>query len=295
MNSAIILYLYIQQTKLIGTVKARQSKMHQPFNHFLLILALSLLSSLCLSDSKTINIVADPWCPYNCDPKDEFQGIMVDIAKEALALSGFVLNYELLNWARAKRQVMAGNIDGIIGMSRDKDSEEQFFFPRTPVGESQICFYRRPKEDWQFRSVEDLINKKFGWINDYGFVSNPLDAWVKQNKNTEKVVTVAGKNVYSRLFQLLKLKRIDTFAEDRNVIAFELKQQDLINNIEIANCLPEIDDVYLAFSHKSEFKEIWANALDDGILKLHNNGRLDEILDHYGLTRNTWIDSKFLP
>ena len=28
-----------------------------------------------------ISIRADPWCPYNCDPKDERSGFMVEIAK----------------------------------------------------------------------------------------------------------------------------------------------------------------------------------------------------------------------
>jgi hypothetical protein len=75
---------------------------------------------------------------------------MVDIAKEALALSGLTLNYELLNWARSKREVMAGNIDGIIGMSLDEESQ------------SQVCFYKRTGDNWQFNTIKDLTNKKFG-------------------------------------------------------------------------------------------------------------------------------------
>jgi hypothetical protein len=44
------------------------------------------------------------------------------------------------------------------------------------------------------------------------------------------------------------------------VIAYELKQQAMFKDIDIASFISKIDDVYLAFSLKSEHKETWAQA-----------------------------------
>lgn len=266
-----------------------------PKPSFRIILLIGFLIGYLLSarvlyaDESSIRIAADPWCPYNCSPDTALQGFMVDIAREALALEGFQLNYELINWARAKLLVKAGELDGIIGMNRSTASEPLYQFSNTPLGFSQICFYKRAGEPWAFESVDSLENQTLGWINQYWFGEDTdLDAWVERNKDTTSLVTVAGDKVYQRLFSLLQSQRIDTFAEDRQVVAYMLNQAQLSERIVPAGCSRYIEEVHLAFSLKAEHSKQWAEALDRGVAKLKKAGKLSTLLAPYGLNVKRW-------
>lgn len=262
---------------------------------YLLCIWLGCFSFPAAADSLRIRVGADPWCPYNCIPGTERPGVMIELAREALALSGYVLEYQTVNWARAKIMVQSGELDGIVGMAYTAKSKELYFFPGRPLGESQICLFKRQLDDWHYRGIASLDSKVFGWINDYGFSTDPLDAWVKEHKNTPQVLTVAGKDTHMRLFKLLQLKRIDVFAEDRAVIAYELYQSGLQNEIVQAGCIEQIEDIYIAFSLASEHKEKWAEALDSGLDKLNQSGRYLEIIQKYGLSSENWAFREIRP
>ena len=71
-----------------------------------------------------------------------YQGLMDDVAREALALSNFKLNFKVINWARAKEMVKSGLLDSIIGMSKDHTTPKQYYFSNTQLGESQPSFFK---------------------------------------------------------------------------------------------------------------------------------------------------------
>ena len=213
---------------------------------------------------------------------------MIELARAALALSGYQLDYQTVNWARAKIMVQSGELDGIVGMAYTENSKGLYFFPKRPLGESQICLFKRHDDNWQYRGGDSLTSKVFGWINDYGFSTDPLDAWVKANKDTPQVLTVAGNDTHIRLFKLLQLKRIDVFAEDRAVIEYELYQAGLQEEIVQAGCIEQIEDIYIAFTLTSKHKEQWTEALDSGLEKLNQTGRYLEIIQKYGLSKESW-------
>lgn len=173
---------------------------------------------------------------------------MIDIAREALALSGYTLNYQITNWARAKLMVQRGEAEGIVGMARSSRTEPLYLFPETPLGESQLCFYRKVGSTWHYSDTGSLQDRHFGWINDYGFGNLPgMDDWIKAHLHTDQVLAVSGENTHQRLFSLLLIGRIDTFAEDRNVITYALHREQLSDQIEVAGCASAVDSVYLAF------------------------------------------------
>ena len=257
-----------------------------------LTLQLIILLSWCSfssAEQSTINIGSDSWCPYVCDSNNNHQGILVDIAREAMAISGFKVNLKVVNWARAKHMVKTGELDGIVGMAYSKEATSLYHFSKTPIGHTQICFYRRSNDNWQYQSPESLERRKLGWINQYLFANPALDQWIINHKTNSNVLTISGANIHQRLFKLLNMNRIDTFAEDKNVVAYELQQSGLDKKINIAGCLNTVDKSHLAFSLNAKNKELWANALEYGVDQLHKNGQLDEILSYYGLTKETWL------
>jgi polar amino acid transport system substrate-binding protein len=256
---------------------------------FSVAILLTGFSLAAQADSKLIVIGSDPWCPFVCVDEGSNQGLMVDIAIEALALSGYKVTFQNINWARAKKMVRAGKLDGIVGTSQSTQDQTPYDFPETALGVAVTCFFRRVGDAWEYTSVASLEKHTMGWINDYGFGSgSPLDEWVKAHKGTSNILTVSGTNTHPRLFKLLQGKRINTFAEDRFVISYALKKMALLDKIEPAGCVEPTEKVYVAFSQKTGKGKTLAKALDEGVVGLRQSGRLRAILEVYGLTLDDW-------
>jgi ABC-type amino acid transport substrate-binding protein len=163
-------------------------------------------------------------------------------------------------------------------------------FPKTALGVSETCFFRRVSDQWEYKSPQSLASQTMGWINDYLFGDNTgLNDWVTAHKGTSQLLTVSGTVTHPRLFKLLLTQRISTFAEDRYVISYKLKKLGLQDKIAVAGCTGPIDKVCVAFSQKTGRGEMLAKALDDGVEKLRRNGRLAAILKTYGLNEDSWV------
>ena len=96
------------------------------FNSIAISITVLALVYFCLvasarADTHQVVIGADPWCPYICDMGEQQQGLMVDIAREALAYSDYEMVYSNINWARTKQMVLAGEIDGLVGLAKVGD------------------------------------------------------------------------------------------------------------------------------------------------------------------------------
>ena len=263
------------------------------FNQLAVSIGISALLYFCFvpmaqADSRTVVIGADPWCPYICDMGESQQGLMVDIAREALAYSNYTMVYSNINWARAKQMVLAGDIDGLVGTS--KAAHTDYHFPENALAMAGSCFFRRTSDSWEYKSPRSLDSQTMGWINEYLFDSAPgLDEWIDTHKDTPQLVTISGTDTYARLFKLLLSGRISTFAEDPNVIHHELKRHGLQDKISVAGCPGPALKVYAAFSKKTGRGESLARALDIGVEQLRQDGRLAAILETYGLNQQTWM------
>ncbi len=263
------------------------------FKRIAVRVGISALLYFCLvpvaqADSRTVVIGSDPWCPYICDTGESRQGMMVDIAREALAYSDYEVIYSNINWARAKQMVLAGDIDGLVGTS--KTAHTDYHFPENALAMARSCFFRRAADSWEYKSPRSLDSQTMGWINEYLFDDvTGLDEWVDAHKGTSQLVTISGTDTYARLFKLLLSGRISTFAEDPNVIHYELKRHGLLDKISLANCPGPAQKVYAAFSKKTQRGEELARALDFGFEKLRQDGRLDAILETYGLNQQSWM------
>lgn len=240
------------------------------------------------ADSRTVVIGADPWCPYICDSGGSQQGVMVDIAKEALAYSDYEVIYSNINWARAKQMVLAGDIDGLVGTT--KAPHTNYHFPETALAFTGACFFRRTSDQWEYKSPQSLDSQTMGWISEYWYVGIPgLNEWIKANEETSQLVTISGTDTYPRLFELLMSGRISTFIDDPNVIHHALKRHGLQDKITMAGCPGPKLKHYAAFSKETGRGESLARALDIGFEKLKQEGRLDAILEPYGLNQDSWM------
>lgn len=231
-----------------------------------------------------ITIAADPWCPHNCEAGSEREGYMVEIAKEAFAMARLEVRYINMSWARALQQADDGHIDAVVGAFIGDAPD--FVFPDEAIGYAGTALYTNTESHWTYQGVDSLKYQKLLAINGYSY-SPKLDAYIEQHQDDpDRVWIISGPSPLDRAIEILEQGRSDVLLEDRYVMQWTLEQLGQQVNLRLVSRLPEAP-IYIAFSPANSRSPELAALLTDGVRKLRESGRLNEILAGYGLS---WSD-----
>ena len=230
----------------------------------------------------TITIVGDSWCPYNCTSQEK-PGFLIKLAETVFEKSGHTIEYSIVPWKRAKLGTINGIYDGIVGMTKNETTENLYVFPTLEMAESQFCFYAASDSQWQYTGIPSLKNVRLGMINGYGYgaESAPLEKYLKNNINTNRVQAVSGDHPLTQLIKMILLDRLSVIVEDSMVIEHDLIQMDYQSKLKKVGCLGYVDKIHIAFSVKNSQSNHYAQILSDGIKELKKTGEYDRIVDSY--------------
>ena len=251
----------------------------------MLFIVIAFLTNNVFGDQ--IVLVADEWCPYNCDPKSENKGYMVDLATQILGEAGHKVTYMALNWSRSVIKSREGQYHGIIGASKNEASD--FIFTKEPFGLVSNHYWVKKGDPWRFNGIKSLKNRWLGIIQDYDY-GKELNKYIKEKVGTFNVQVRAGDNALDVLITKLEHGRINTLNEVENVFRYKVKQlgkTDLFQDAGDDLTPIEANYIYIAFSPfflKKSFE--YARLLNKGIIRYRKNGQLQKILSKYGL--NDW-------
>lgn len=227
-----------------------------------------------------INLGADLWCPYTCEPGSSLPGFMIEIAQEVFKKHGHTIKYQNLSWARALADARIGRIDGAVGASRKE--VDGFFIPQIANGNLLNYFYTLSTDPWFYKDEKSLYKKTFAVINGYSYGA-VVDKLIENKHPSLKLM--AGDDVLTRMIQMTSTKRIDGFIEDPAVLSFSLKKRKLkSSDFKIASPNMATDpDLFIAFSPKNPKSKEYARLLDEGMNELRKSGKLKEILNKYSV------------
>jgi polar amino acid transport system substrate-binding protein len=245
---------------------------------FLSILGMLLIPSILLADE--ITIVADVWCPYNCEPGSDKPGFMIEIAQYALQKAGHQVVYKTLPWARAIEEVRKGNNTAVVGAAVDDTPD--FVFPEIAIGVSRPCFYVDKSNPWKYQGIDSLSSIRLGAILDYAY-GEGVDRYIETNRETLNVQIVPGETALEQNVQKLLSGRIDVFIEGEMVMGNFLKQSRQETLVKSAGCYEESQEVFVAFSPALAESREYAKILSEGMQELRTSGALQKILESYGL------------
>lgn len=248
-----------------------------------LIIILSLLFTFPAIAAETITIVADRWCPFNCGPKDERPGFMIEIAKQAFARHGIEVEYSTLPWSRAIEETRQGKHTAIVGSSHNDAPD--FVFPQISQGKVNNKFYVKKGDGWWFKNIKSLSRVSLGAIADYAY-NDELDAYIQKYKSDPKrVQLVSGENALDSNVKKLMAGRISALIESQHVVDYYLMQQSLPGALSDAGDLPptQDDNVYLAFSPKNPNARRYADIVSEEVKEMRKSGKLQQILTNYGV------------
>lgn len=240
----------------------------------------TLLLALTVS-AETITIRADSWPPYNDDPKDPKAGYMIEVLREIYTPLGHKIDYQLMSWDDSIEAVRKGKFNAVVGAA--KDDAEDFVFPEESFGTSKNTFFVLKKNKWAYTDAASMGKIKLGAIEGYSY-SDIIDAHIKANKKSGKVVFTRGEEALQLLINKLQTGKVDAIVEDPNVMFFALMKMGIpLGEVKAVGSPNDFQDLYIAFSPELAASKTFAQQFDEGIRKLRTSGKLNQIMRRYNL------------
>lgn len=234
--------------------------------------------------ARPVVLAADRWCPVTCDAGGDLPGYAVEVAREALAQSGLLLEYRVMPWERAVEAARAGRIDGVIGTVTDETPD--FVYPRQTIGTNTNVFFVRADDDWRYRGLRSLEGVVVGIANEYNF-SREFDQYATRHRaDPARLHVLYSTDPVRQGLTLLRAGRIDAYLDDRTVVNWALRGAGAAPSVRESGKLNEIP-LLIAFSPARADSPANAAALDNGLQALRASGRLAQILARYGV--RDWI------
>lgn len=246
------------------------------------------------NEKKIITIAGDNWCPINCSQQnsgEQDQGYMIDVAREALALQGYQLNYLEIPWTRAVGLARKGQIDGIVGAFHG-DAPDFIFPKRALLNISPSSLFTVKDSDWQYHGLASINQVTLGSIKGYDY-GEALNSYINSLLTTEseQLVQLYGNNVVERSIQFLLKRRVDVLVESAPVFWYHAKQLKVTEKLQhIADVSPK-EPCFIAFSPLLAQSQTLSQLLDSGVKQLSNSGRLEQIADKYGLPASSYTNT----
>lgn len=231
------------------------------------------------SFSETLTLVADDWCPYNCEPKSHKPGYAVEIATAIFGANGIKVEYRYSSWSDSLRLLQNGEVNGAIGATPQE--VKNGIFPIEEIGLSENAFMMRKALGWRYEGVQSLESVRLGAAMDYDY-SYELNSYIA--KQVEPQVQLLNGNIAAEL-NITRLYRgdIDVYLGDRNVALYKVSMLGLAEDFKVASSGTPVIPVYIVFSPKILTSRRYADMLSVGIRELRGNGTLSRILKKYGL------------
>ncbi len=149
---------------------------------FIVLISCTLLPLGLRAEESSITILADPWCPYNCEADSSKPGIGIEAAQKIFSAQGLKVKYINRDWQQSLSEVRAGQYDAVIGAYRSDAPD--FIFPQRPFAYSKTCFFICDDFNWEFEGPHSLSNIRLGVINGYSY-GKSIDQYVKEHRNSD--------------------------------------------------------------------------------------------------------------
>ena len=188
--------------------------------------ALCILSLLALSGSvqaREISMLTVEWAPHYGSELPE-QGLTTAIVKAAFEAGGHSSRVEFTPWARALKEVEAGNSDVVMGAYHDKERDQSYIFS-DPIYFLQLGLIARPGLGvTEYKTLRDLAPYSIG-ISRGLANSEEFDAATYLDKH---VATFPNLNI-RKLFR----GRIDMAVMNFDLFRYEAKKEGFcISDVE---------------------------------------------------------------
>jgi polar amino acid transport system substrate-binding protein len=243
------------------------------------LVSLFLVTGITRAD--TITLVADEWCPFNCEPNSELPGYAVEIATTVMGRHGHTIKYELLAWDTAIAQSREGKYNAIIGAFQGDAPD--FVFPSEPIGNiSGSGLFTLTSNPWKYENIDSLKTQKLGAILAYDY-GEQVGQYIKKQRLAGNVELISGHKPLRRNIQKMMVGRLTVVIDAAPVFWYTAKSLGVTDKVKFVGEVEPPEGAFIAFSPTIKESESYAAILSTGIETLRKNGELAKILHKYGL------------
>jgi polar amino acid transport system substrate-binding protein len=223
-----------------------------------------------------ITLMADSWCPYNCEPNSAEPGVFIEVATQALQAKGHKVKYSLLPWSRALSDARNGKITGVVGAGLlDAEGLEL----AEPMGSSSNCFFVPKSSKWTFTDAKSLESITLAAIAGYTYTEE-IDAYIANPKNAKKIDVIGGDDALEKNIKKVAAGRVDAFLEDSNVVNYNLAKMKLADKVQKAGCAKSLP-ISVAFSKKNPKAKEFVKIVNDHLASMKKNGSYETLKKKY--------------
>lgn len=233
--------------------------------------------------AETLSVRADEWYPMNGDPRAEKPGFAIEILREILQDSTDQLDYQVLSWRRSLNLVRRGEIDCVVG-AYHSDAPD-LVFPQIPLSVDILAFYVPQGSPWRFQGTSSLRDITVGVIGGYSYGAE-LDTYIQQNRDFLSLHEMQGNDALTKNIAMLMSGRVDTVIDSVVVMRHKLREMELEGLVVEAGRIAQSNGAYMACSPLRSRVPAMLQRLDGGMRKLHESGRLAEIMRDYDALDN---------
>ena len=221
----------------------------------------------------TINLVADPYPPYQYMENGVIKGIDHDIINAAFKEHRIEIRVQLFPWDECVSSINQKRADGIFQIVRTPEREKDFVFS-DPLRTAKTVFLRKLRSNIEIRNekklAEQLIGYKVGALSGYSY--NPevdsLEEPIKKDFQDQ-----------GTMMRELSDGRLDLVIMDLGVAYYLMDKMD-IKDIERVPGYEKRRQLYVAFQRDlTELRNLFNSGLD----RVKKKGIYNTIFHTYGI------------
>jgi polar amino acid transport system substrate-binding protein len=243
------------------------------------VIILLLFISAGPTFAEELSLGWEDWQPYQyMDSSENVTGLDIELSQAIFGNFDYQLTLEEMPWKRHLINVREGRTDLAASASKTPEREEYALFSDPYRTESAVMYVR--KEDagkYNFNKLEDIIGTEFKLAVTRGYYYG--EAFDELKKNPEFMNNIREVNDNQLAQRQLSLSRVDGFLEDPIAATLELKEEGLLDKVEILMPIYS-DNIYIMFSKKSVSPDI-VKAFNSSLEELRENGVYDQIMNKY--------------
>lgn len=223
---------------------------------FLSILVMVSFSTFVYAGD-TIIIAGEEQPPFIFQENNVITGIDVDVAAAIFEKLGVKYSVQLLPWLRCWNNLVTGEVDVGVAVSKKAEREEFVYYPENFVWESKFVFFTNKvtKDKFVINSYEDIKknNLRIGIINGNSYNDGFWQAFPFKDKD-KKVYNDSLEPVNNIELNLKKLEnnRINIYPADKTVGLYTIKKLGL--KLTYYDYVPFSKPYPNVFSKASKFK-----------------------------------------
>ena len=197
------------------------------------------------------------WPPYQTLIDDEPKGIQIDLIKQIAHEADCKLTFKLQSFTQNQEGIKNGTIDITLDTTVTPERSQYGYFSE-PYRNEVLALYVRPEfiEACQTDSIRSLVKNglRLGVTRDniYGETLALVQADPELNQK------LVYRDLNTHHFTLLKQNKIDGLVEDPMVMAYSLRHDSAIGQLEVCRVTVSSSSVSLMFSKKTISQELVA-------------------------------------